>query len=155
MSYYAKKAEINYAFYQSTIRKAADDFDYIGLMSFFLEQSVEFSLRHLLSCLGVTHSSYVTIPELARDLLSRFPDASKVDSIRDLQGDLGAALIIWENQGRYSDGFIPDFSVMDRAEAALKALSDLYPVVRDANLPQLKEDYTTRFEQFVSTRATN
>lgn len=155
MSYYAKKAEINYSFYQSTLRQAADDFDYIGIMSFFLEQSIEFSLRHLLSCLGVTHSSYVTIPELAKDLISRFPDASKVQSVRDLQGELGKTLIIWENQGRYSDGFVPDLSIMDRADAAYKALTAMYRVLRNANLPQIKEDYTSKFEQFVSTRTPN
>ena len=155
MSYYAKKADINYSFYQSTLRRAANDLDYIGIMSFFLEQSIEFSLRHLLCCLGVTHSSYVTIPELTKDLIARFPDAAKIQDVRDLQGELGNALVIWENQGRYSDGFIPDLSIMDRADAAYKALTALYRVIRSADLPQIREDYTNKFWQYMSDKTTD
>ncbi len=145
------KAQIDYAYYTSTIPLAGKELAYLGHMAFFLEQAVEKMLRQVLLDCKVSASFLTQVPELARMAQKSVPQMNP-DIIKALTGEIGTQLVAWDMSGRYTQMYIPDLDVVEYVESIYSELVKLHKHLLASEPTSVDESYTDHFKQFVSER---
>ncbi len=146
-----EKAQIDYAFYESTLQIVADNMNYLGHLAFFLEQAVEKMLRQVLLDCNISAPLLSQVPELAKiakESILQFDG----QIARALMGDVGVQLVAWDLSGRYTQMYTPDLEVIGIAESIYASLVDLHKELLASSPNGITESYTDHFRQFVSER---
>lgn len=143
-------AERNNNMHKRMVELANKDIQYIGMVCFFREQSIEMLLRHLLVMRDSKPSTIHDVVDLAKMVQTAYPQFVNEPALVACATNVGVTLISWDIDGRYTPNFKPSIEDLELTRTIYEGLHKLA-----TRAEQLADDpmrsnsvYTTRFAEW-------